>query len=188
LGDSAVHTFTVGITQLIKPEVTNELRANYSIIGLGTDFDMDDFGGAVPLPDSLLFPMGFSSKDSGFLLLINGVGEYGQGKAATDEQRQVNLIDNLSVTKAGHQLKFGGDYRWLAPFSSPFSYRPFVQFLGSPAPRPHRPARDTPSQERLPAPPQQPRPLLNHPHLKPSLCSPQNFAFYGQDYWKITRD
>src|SRR6266403_885041 len=185
LGDSAVHTFTVGITRLIKPEVTNELRANYSNHRLGTDFDMDDFGGAVPLPDSLLFPMGFSSKDSGFLLLFNGVGEYGQGKAATDEQRQVNLIDNLSVTKAGHQLKFGGDYRWLAPFSSPFSYRPFVQFLGVACP----PAPSSCAGYALSG--TVPGASTTAAFAQPSTFQAvallsQNFSFYGQDTWKIT--
>jgi hypothetical protein len=76
------------------------------------------------------------------LFAIIGVGEYGQGKFGTDKQRQMNLIDNLSVTEAGHQLKLGVDYRWLAPFSSPFSYRPFVQFSGvacPPAPSPSLP-------------------------------------------------
>ena len=62
---------------------------------------------------------------------FSGAGEYGQGKLATDEQRQINLVDNLSVSKASHQLKFGVDYRWLAPFSSPFSYQQFVEFSGS---------------------------------------------------------
>src|SRR6266849_5083969 len=99
LEDSSVHTFTVGVTQLTKPAIINEVRANYSNHRLGTKFDLDDFGGAVPPPNSVLFPPGFSPTNGAFLLLINGAGEYGQGVAATDEQRQVNLIDNLSVTK-----------------------------------------------------------------------------------------
>jgi hypothetical protein len=65
-----------------------------------TKFDLDDFGGAVPPADSLSFPTGFSPTNSAFLLLIIGVGEYGQGEAATDEQRQINLIDNLSSPRA----------------------------------------------------------------------------------------
>ena len=47
-------------------------------------------------------------------MFISGAGEYGQGKLATDEQRQVNLVDNLSLTKGSHQLKFGVDYNSLA--------------------------------------------------------------------------
>ena len=127
---SSVQTITVGLTELLKPGISNEVRANYSNDRVGTKLALDHFGGAVPLPDSLLFPSGFSSKNGFFLLYISGAGEYLQGKGATDEQRQVNLVDNLSLTKAGHQLKFGVDYRWLSPFSSPFSYRQFAEFSG----------------------------------------------------------
>src|SRR6266849_5407992 len=130
LEDAAVHTFTIGLTQVIKPQISNEVRANYSNHRLGTAFDLDDFGGAVPPPNSVLFPPGFSPTNGAFLLLINRAGEYGQGVAATDEQRQVNLIDNLSLTKGSHQLKFGVDYRWLSPFRSPFAYRQFAAFSG----------------------------------------------------------
>ena len=45
------------------------------------------------------FPPGTRPSDSGFLLLISGAGQYAQGKIGTDEQRQVNLVDNLSVIK-----------------------------------------------------------------------------------------
>ena len=44
--------------------------------------------------------------------------EYEQGKQGTDEQRQVNLIDNLSVVKRSHELKFGVDYRRLPVWSN----------------------------------------------------------------------
>ena len=49
----------------------------------------------MPLPDSALFPPGFSSANGLYSLEITGVGEILQGKEATDEQRQINLIDNL---------------------------------------------------------------------------------------------
>src|SRR5262249_18322547 len=114
---SSVHTFTVGLTQLIKPGISNELRANYSNDRVGTKLFLDDFGGAVPLPDSALFPSGYSSTNGVFSVFIPGAGQYNQGKSGTNEQRQFNLIDNLSVITGSHQLKFGVDYRWLAPFS-----------------------------------------------------------------------
>jgi hypothetical protein len=169
---SSIHTFTVGLTQLITPAISNEVRVNYSNDRLATKFAVDNFGGAVPLPDSLLFPPGFSSADSGFLFFISGVGEYAQGKAATDEQRQVNLIDNLSLTKGGHQMKFGVDYRWLAPFSSPFFYRAFVQFSGVTA---------------APGGALSGKALFAQPSIfVPSALLSQNFSLYGQDTWKIT--
>ena len=76
---STIHTLTLGLTQLIKSNMSNEVRANYSNQKVAARFIVDNFGGAVPVPDSLLFPSGFSSADSGFLFFISGVGEYGQG-------------------------------------------------------------------------------------------------------------
>ena len=172
LMSSSVHTLTVGLTQLINPKISNEVRANYSNNRVATEFAIDNFGGAVPLPDSLLFPSGFSSRDSGFLFFISGVGEYGQGKAGTDEQRQVNLIDNVSLAKGTHQMKFGVDYRWLAPFSSPFSYRAFVQFSGMSS-SPGGALSGTAAFA-------QPSTFGSNALLSP------NFSLYGQDAWKIT--
>lgn len=127
---SSVQTVTAGLTAVITSGVTNEARANYSNQRIGTTYRMDNFGGAVPLSDSLLFPPGSSSLNSLFQLVIGGAGEYSQGKLGADEQRQVNLIDNLSVAKGSHQMKFGVDYRWLAPFVTPSSYHQFAQFSG----------------------------------------------------------
>jgi hypothetical protein len=106
------------------------VRANYSNDRVSSLFRLDSFGGAVPVPDPVLFPSGFSSVNSLFEYLIAGVGEWATGRYATDEQRQVNLIDNLSWSKGSHELKFGVDYRWLSPFSSPLSYIQFAEFGG----------------------------------------------------------
>jgi hypothetical protein len=169
---SSVHTFTAGLTQLIQPRISNEVRMNYSNHRVGTRFFLDDFGGAVPLSDSMLFSTGFSSENGTFGLFIPGAGQYNQGKSGTSEQRQVNLVDNLSVTKGSHQLKFGMDYRWLAPFTSPFSYRQFVQFSGVTT-APGGALSGTAAVAATFA--QQGNALLS-----------QNFSSYGEDTWKIT--
>ena len=169
---SSVHTGTVGLTQMISPEISNEVRANYSNHRVGIDFIMDDFGGAVPLSDSFLFPQGITSANGTFLFIVLSVGQYVQGKQGTTEQRQVNLIDNLSVTKGSHQLKFGVDYRWLAPFSSPAAYHQFAAFSGVSS---------------------NPGGLLSGTALLAQSSSFQtnalvshNFSLFGQDTWKIT--
>jgi hypothetical protein len=127
---STMQTGTMGLNAGITPGISNEARANYSNQKTLSRFALDNFGGAVPLPDSLLFPAGDSSENSLFGFYIPGAGLYNQGKSVATEQRQVNLVDNLSVNSGRHQLKFGADYRWLAPFSSPYVYRQFVQFTG----------------------------------------------------------
>ena len=168
---SSVHTGTLGLTQMISPEISNEVRLNYSNHRIGIKFVMDDFGGAIPLPDSIMFPSGITSSNGTLLFIILGVGQYVQGKQGTTEQRQVNIIDNLSVTKGSHQLKFGVDYRWLAPFSSPAAYHQFAAFSGVSA---------TPggalSGTAL---------LAQSSAFQANALLSQNFSLYGQDTWKI---
>jgi hypothetical protein len=171
--NSSVQTFTVGATELIKPEVSNEVRANYSNQRVGTRFFLDKFGGAVPPPDSVLFPSGFSSRNGAFEFLILGAGEYAQGKQATDEQRQVNLVDNLSWSKASHQLKFGVDYRWLSPFVSPLSYGTFAEFTGM----------GTTTGGALSGS----AAFADASAFQGDALLAQNFSFYGQDTWKLKR-
>jgi len=169
---STVQTLTIGLTELIKPGISNDFRANYSNQRVRTKFFLDNFGGAKPLSDSVLFPSGFSSTNGLFQFFLLGAGEYSQGKAATDEQRQVNLVDNLSVTKSSHQLEFGVDYRWLAPFSSPFDYAQFAEFTGVTS-NPGDALSGTAAFAQTTA--AQTNALLS-----------RNFSLYGQDTWKIT--
>ncbi|HEY9403570.1 MAG TPA: carboxypeptidase regulatory-like domain-containing protein [Pyrinomonadaceae bacterium] len=169
---SSVHTGTVGLSHIINPAISNEVRLNYSNHRIGIEFVADDFGGAVPLPDTLFFPTGYSSANSNLIFIVGGAGQYVQGKQGTGEQRQINLVDNLSVTKSGHQLKFGFDYRWLAPFSSPAAYRQFAQFSGmSASPGGTRSGIATFAQAIT---------------FQANALLSQNFSFYGQDTWKVT--
>jgi len=169
---SSVQTFTVGLTEIINPAVSNEVRANYSNDRVGTQYALDNFGGAVPLPDSLLFPPGFSSTNGFFGLYIVRVGEFFKGKAATDEQRQINLVDNLSVVTGAHQLKFGVDYRWLSPFTSPYAYDQVSEFSGVTNAPGGALSGTTLFAETVAS---QTDALLS-----------QNLSFYGQDTWKLT--
>ncbi len=174
---SSVQTLTVGLAATIEPRISNEARANYSNDRIATKYGLDNFGGAVPLPDSLLFPSGFSSATGGFQLDLLGAGVYTKGKIGTSEQRQINLIDNLSMTTGSHQLKFGVDYRWLSPFVSPESYGQFAEFLGV----------------TCPAAPPCPGYALSGSATYVSVATHEgnallfhNFSLYGQDTWKIT--
>ena len=169
---SSIHTFTTGTTQLITPEISNEVRANYSNNRVTINYVMDNFGGAVPLQDSSLFPEPFTSANSLFLLIVGGAGQYAQGKQGVNEQRQINLLDNLSVIEGSHQLKFGVDYRWLAPFTSPFAYRHFFFFTGVTA-NPGGALSGTVA-------------LAQPTAYQGSALLSQNFSLYGQDTWKIT--
>jgi Carboxypeptidase regulatory-like domain/TonB dependent receptor len=171
----SIQTFTVGLTDIINHEISNDLRLNYSNNRVGIRYALDHFGGADPVPDSALFPTGFSSANSSFTFTIVGAGQFAVGNFGTDEQRQFNLVDNLSVIKASHQLKFGADYRWLAPFSSRGPYGQLAQFSGmSTAPGG---ALSNPTTALF---------ADSLAHQSDALFS-QNFSLYGQDTWKVTR-
>src|SRR5271156_3064570 len=169
----SLQTLTVGLTEIINTGISNDIRANYSNDRASSKYALDNFGGAaVPLPGSALFPTGFSSTNSVFQFLIEGAGEFFKGKYSTDEQRQINLVDNLSVTTGRHQLKFGADYRWLSPFSIPFAYLQLAIFSGMTT-SPGGALSGTAS-------------LAGTYATQSNTLRSQNFSFYGQDTWKIT--
>jgi hypothetical protein len=174
---SSVQTVTIGFTQLIKPQISNEVRANYSNQRVSTKLAVDHFGGAVPIPDSALFPNGFSSSGSNFQLLIDGVGSFSQGLQGIDEQRQVNLIDNLSVSHGGHQMKFGVDYRWLSPFSRPNTYNQFVELAGVTCPAPPSPCIGNAFSGTAE--------FVLVTSLQTDSLLARNLSLYAQDTWKM---
>jgi hypothetical protein len=170
----STQTFTVGLTEFINQAISNEVRANYSNNRVGIRYALDHFGGADPILDSVLFPPGFSSANSSYTFTIVGAGQFADGNFGIDEQRQLNLVDNLSVIKASHQLKVGVDYRWLAPFSSRGPYGQLAEFSGmSTAPGG---ALSNPATALF---------ADSIAHQSDALLS-QNFSLYAQDTWKIT--
>ena len=123
-------TLTGGATFSFSAEAINELRANWSRARGATSFTLDDFGGAVVLPASLLFPSSVPSQDAGFQFL-SGSGmntNLAVGKNVDNVQRQANLVDSLSLVRGTHQLKFGVDYRRLTPIYNSLRYSQSVVY------------------------------------------------------------
>jgi hypothetical protein len=168
---TSIHTFTVGLTYLINPAISNEVRANYSNDRVKSKFRVDNFGGAVPLTDAQMYPSGFSSATGLFEFDLLGVGELANGPFGTDEQRQINLVDNLSWSKGGHQMKFGVDYRWLSPFVSPTSYSTFAEFTGM----------GTTTGGALSGT----AAFADAAAFQADALLAHNYSFYGQDTWKL---
>jgi hypothetical protein len=162
-------TFTLGSTQSISARMSNELRANYSNYRAGSSDQLDSFGGAVPPPDSVLFPAGFSSRNGIFLFDLFGGFIFLQGRNATNEQRQVNFVDNVSFTVGTHQTKFGIDYRWLAPFGNFNTYEQLDGFFST---------TDVLSGSS---------PFVLIAANQSNALLSRNFSLYGQDTWKATR-
>lgn len=109
-------TATVGLTWMVSPEVVNDTRLNYSVSGAHASSVMDSFGGGTPPPANAL-PSPFTYADSLFAFIPaigSGMSEY-QGLHGKNYQHQWDLVDNVSVQRGDHSLKFGVDYRRLTP-------------------------------------------------------------------------
>jgi len=141
-GNSALNTFavtqvktrtlTAGATWTATPKLINDFRINWSKNEGATFRDIDEFGGAVPLPESVLFRSPFTGLDSQYSLTIGGGRQtiLRVGGTAVNTQRQLNLIDNLTLLAGSHQLKLGIDYRKLYPIFKPRLYGQTYNFSG----------------------------------------------------------
>jgi Carboxypeptidase regulatory-like domain len=128
-------TLTLGTAWAISPSITNDFRFNYSRTNAQSSYSLDSFGGAVPLT-SLPFPASYTSQDSlfGAYIFSLGVGEFlASGRNAQNIQRQLNVVDSLSIQTGRHSLKFGVDFRRLSPFAAPPRYEqlPFFSDVGA---------------------------------------------------------
>jgi hypothetical protein len=125
-----IQTLTIGTTQVFSPMLSNELRVNWSR-AKGTDFRvLTDFGGAIPPSDSEIFPSFASSDNANVLVSITGGPFLVAGKNGANQQRQFNLVDNLSLIVGAHHVKFGVDYRWLSPVTDSRAYDQTPRFSG----------------------------------------------------------
>lgn len=107
-------TLTLGLNAQLRANLINSLRANYSVQKATTDFRLDSFGGAVPPTSTFLLPPPFNSQDGiAFFFPFFGVPLYEFGRDANNRETQWNVVDDLSLVRGSHQLKFGADYRRL---------------------------------------------------------------------------
>jgi len=124
-----VQTSTLGATTTISPVASNDLRFNFSRTVAATTFHLDDFMGAVPLT-ALPLPQGTSGNFAfGIFSLTNG-DAIAVGSDGSQVQRQINIVDSVSIQAHSHSLKFGVDFRHLQPTSA---FQPYNQsvFFGS---------------------------------------------------------
>ena len=116
---------TIGSNQAPTPRLTNEARVNYSHSSASGNFTIDGFAGAVPPPDSVLFPS-FASRQNAYFIFSgdstpHGL-RFGFGKLGNNWQRQINVTDNISWVFGAHQLKFGVDYRRITSKAGIYGY------------------------------------------------------------------
>ena len=129
-----IQTGTVGATWEESPNIINDLRFNYSHTNGSTYSYLDNFGGATPLAN-LAFPDSYSSKNANLTFYITSLLGSGlaEGQNGQNLQRQINVVDNFSIQRGSHAMKFGVDFRRLSPEFVPQAYSQIAYFFDLPS-------------------------------------------------------
>jgi hypothetical protein len=123
-------TATLGLTWVMSPVVVDDFRFNYSNTNVSSSFYMDGFGGAVPLV-TLPLPSSVAVEDASFAFSVSALGineSLFAGANGHNQQRQLNVVDSMSLQRRSHGLKFGFDYRCLFPRLAPAAYGQGILF------------------------------------------------------------
>jgi len=172
--DFITRTLTLGAISPFTSKLVNDFRFNYSTSQTVATNELDNFGGAVPFTPSDFFagtPQPFGVENALFAFGLFGGARNSflfLGKNTTNTQKQINIVDHLSVVKGNHNLKFGFDYRRLSPNFAPRDYIAQGGYLNFTAA------------------------IANLPYLVATQRSIQgdfyftNLGLYGQDTWKAT--
>jgi hypothetical protein len=121
---SESETYTGGWSWAPRPTLVSELRANWTAARAGFDFQQIPGGGATPIPDSLIFPAYTDrNRASASISLAAFLGDIRpanltQGRSIGNEQRQFNILENLTWVRGAHTMKFGADLRFLLPIAA----------------------------------------------------------------------
>jgi hypothetical protein len=110
-------TVTLGTTWIGSARLTNDTRFNWSRSRGGQIYKQDTFGGAKLLPHELLLPDFANPATSLYYLTIGGNDEntISPGTFSDNRQQQYNMVSTTSWNLGAHAVKFGVDYRRLAP-------------------------------------------------------------------------
>lgn len=111
-------TITSGLTWTASARLVSETRLNYSDSTGSFDFVGREIDGARLPPEDLLFGPNVPRETSSVslqLLPAPNLLSLTQGRTFGNDQRQWNVVQSFSSFQAGHNLKFGFDYRRLLP-------------------------------------------------------------------------
>ena len=162
-------TLTAGATLGVSSGIHSDFRVNYSRTRAQKTFLLDDLGGAVIPDDSVLFPAATSHHDSMFGFSVGNGSSFFVGRDIDNLQREINLVNNLSILKGSHSFKLGIDYRRLLPIYGQRKYNHVATFNGvAGALKGTASSVAVATQDRV------------------ALVF-TNFSTYAQDTWRVTR-
>lgn len=121
---TTTHTGTIGATWAISNTVFNDFRFNYSRNEALNSAQFHAVGGATSPPFATLLPIPFSLQNSSVGFSIATIASsLSVGPNADNVQRQLNVVDSVSLHHGAHNLKFGVDFRRLTPSIGSSAYR-----------------------------------------------------------------
>lgn len=159
-------TLTAGLNMFVSSRLSNTLRGNYSTQNSDATVAFASIGGAVSLDPTLLGGSLPCSETHVFFQTFD-TGYFQCGRQARNGTKQLNLVDDLTVTLGVHQLRFGTDYRAIflntdPPFhNSSFNVSNVQSFLSNGG-----------------------MGRLNAQIFLPSELLAGSLSLYGQDTWK----
>jgi hypothetical protein len=123
-------TATMGLTSVLSPFATNDLRVNVSSHSGEVLAGTSGLGDAQALPLSMLVPPGTSVENVvvGLQLFSATSGQIIAGRTAANAQRQWQLVDTLSWLRGRHQWQAGVDVRHVIASSDAAPDRYFYRF------------------------------------------------------------
>jgi hypothetical protein len=164
---------TAGLTHVFASGAVNDVRVNYSQNSMENASTMDNYGGAIPLIDALVFPSGITCANGSFNLNIMGFAGYSYCNYSRNEQQQINVVNALTRAIGPHSFKAGLDYRRLPQTIYRKPYSESVSFDGL----------TTNSYSFLTGQALNAQVSSNMEVVYPTYT---NFSLYGQDTWRAT--
>src|SRR3984957_20266318 len=165
--------FTAGLGSILPNGIVNDLRVNYSRTTASSYSILDNYGGAVPLNASEVFPAGINSITGAFNLNMLGVAGYSYGGHTATEQQQYNVVDSVTKVVGNHHEKAGIDIRRILVTTDRVPYSENVSFNGIASN-----SYSLTSGSALNATVTSSLPAVYPTYL--------NFSLYGQDTWRLT--
>jgi len=109
-------TYTAGLDEAFSPKISNDFRAGFAASRALALFNLDSFGGGVPL--DLQTEVGAPGNPATYsyfpFIDISGVGfSYLESYKGGNSIRQWNITDSLALSLGRHQIRFGVDERHL---------------------------------------------------------------------------
>ena len=108
-------SFTFGVTALSSPNITSDLRLNFTRTSVASRWVATGAGGSVPVDLSSFFPGPAAPGTNLYGFALGGVGQILSGEGSRSHQNQWNAIETVAWNKGSHAVRLGIDYTRLSP-------------------------------------------------------------------------